>query len=177
MSRSSSSPSSVVPLRDRGRSAEHSGAPSRDRVIILLIATFKLAKGLLLVAVGIGALLMRHDVASSLAHWVAVLRVDPDNRYINRLVAWLLAVNRRKLEEISVGTFFYAALFLTEGTGLALGKRWAEYFTIIVTGSFIPLETYELIRRFSVGKLIVVATNVAVVLYLALRVQGRPRRP
>jgi uncharacterized membrane protein (DUF2068 family) len=178
MSRSSSSHSSLVPLGDRGRSAEHSGALSGDRAIILLIAAFKLAKGLLLVAVGIGALkLLRHDVASSLTHWVAVLRVDPDNRYINRLVAWLLAVNRRKLEEISVGTFFYAALFLTEGTGLALGKRWAEYFTIIVTGSFIPLETYELIHRFSAGKLIVVATNVAVVLYLALRVQGRLRRP
>jgi uncharacterized membrane protein (DUF2068 family) len=178
MSRSSSSHSSLVPLRDRGRSAGQSGALSGDRAIILLIAPFKLAKGLLLVAVGIGALkLLRHDVASSLAHWVAVLRVDPDNRYVNRLVAWLLAVNRRKLEEISVGTFLYAALFLTEGTGLALGKRWAEYFTIIVTGSFIPLETYELFRRFSVGKLIVVATNVAVVLYLALRLQRRPRRP
>jgi uncharacterized membrane protein (DUF2068 family) len=178
MSRSSSSHSSLVPLRDRGRSAEESGALSGDRAIILLIAACKLAKGLLLVAVGIGALkLLRHDVASSLAHWVAVLRVNPDNRYINKLVAWLLAVNRRKLEEISVGTFFYAALFLTEGTGLALGKRWAEYFTIIVTGSFIPLETYELIHRFSVGKVIVVATNVAVVLYLALRLQRRPHRP
>ena len=178
MSKSPSSNSSLVPLRDRGHSAGQSGALSGDRTIILLIATFKLAKGLLLVAVGIGALkLLRHDVASSLAHWVAVLRVDPDNRYVNKLVAWLLAVNRRKLEEISVGTFFYAALFLTEGTGLALGKRWAEYFTIIVTGSFIPLETYELIHRFSVGKLIVVATNVAVVLYLALRLQRRPRRP
>ena len=177
MPRSSRSYSSRAPLRDRGRSAEHSGALSGDRAIILLIAMFKLAKGLLLVAVGIGALkLLHHDVASSLAHWVAVLRVDPDNRYINKLVAWLLAVNRRKLEEISVGTFFYATLFLTEGTGLALGKRWAEYFTIIVTGSFIPLETYELFRRFSVGKLIVVATNVAVVLYLALRLQRSPRR-
>jgi uncharacterized membrane protein (DUF2068 family) len=176
--RFSSSHSSLVPQRGRGSSAERSGALSGDRAIILLIATFKLAKGLVLVAVGIGALkLLRHDVASSLAHWVAVLRVDPDNRYINRLVVWLLAVNRRKLEEISVGTFFYAAVFLTEGTGLALGKRWAEYFTIIVTGSFIPLETYELIRRFSVGKLIVMATNVAVVLYLALRVRARLRHP
>jgi len=167
-------------MRDRVSSAPYAeqglrGAVSRDRVIILLIAVFKLAKGLLLVAVGIGALkLLRHDVSSSVAHWVAVLRVDPDNRHINRLVAWLLAVNRRKLEEISVGTFFYASLFLTEGTGLALGKRWAEYFTSIVTGSFIPLEIYELIHHFSVAKLAVVVINGAVVLYLVGRLKRRP---
>ena len=138
---------------------------------------FKLAKGPLLVAAGIGALkLLRHDVARSVGHWVAVLRVDPDNRQINRVVAWLLAVSRRQLEEISVGTFFYASLFLTEGTGLALGKRWAEYLTSIVTGSFIPLETYELIHRFSVAKLIVAAINGAVVLYLVGRLRGRPSR-
>jgi len=171
MPKLSSSHTSHIPRRNLGRRAA-----SRNR-IILLIAVFKLAKGLILVAAGIGALkLLRHDVASSLANWFALVRVDPDNRYINRLMAGLLAVNHRKLEEISVGTFFYAALFLTEGTGLALGKRWAEYFTSIVTGSFIPLETYELIHRFSVVKLIVVAINVGVVLYLVSRLKGRPSR-
>ena len=149
------------------------GAASHDRAIIVLIAAFKLAKGLLLVATGFGALhLLRHDVASSVEHWIAVLPVDPDNRLINRVVVALLAVNRRKLEEISVGTFFYASLFLTEGIGLALGKRWAEYFTSIVTGSFIPLEVYELIHRFSVAKLVVLAINLAVVLYLIGKLRG-----
>jgi uncharacterized membrane protein (DUF2068 family) len=85
-------------------------------------------------------------------------------------------VNRRKLEEISVGTFFYASLFLTDGTGLVLGKRWAEYFTSIVTGSFIPLEIYELIHHFSVAKLTVAVINGAVVLYLVGRLKGGPSR-
>ena len=181
MPRPSSSPSPLVPLSDRVRSGLYAGQSgsrgvvSHDRAIILLIAMFKLAKGMLLVAAGIGALKLLHrDMASSVAHWITVLRVDPDNRHINRLVEWLLAVNRRKLEEISVGTFFYASLFLTEGTGLALGKRWAEYFTSIVTGSFIPLEIYELIHHFGVGKLSVVAINGAVVLYLVGRLKRRP---
>jgi len=177
MPRPSSSPSPLVPLSDRVRSGLYAGQSgsrgvvSHDRAIILLIAVFKLAKGMLLIAAGIGALKLLHR---SVAHWITVLRVDPDNRHINRLVEWLLAVNRRKLEEISVGTFFYASLFLTEGTGLALGKRWAEYFTSIVTGSFIPLEIYELIHHFSVGKLSVVAINGAVVLYLVGRLKRRP---
>ena len=148
--------------------------PRQGRSIILLIAAFKLAKGLLVLAAGLGVLsLLRHDAAGTAAHWVSLIRVDPNNRYIHRFVAGLLGISRRRLEEIGVGTFFYAAVFLTEGTGLALGKRWGEYFTLIVTGSFIPLEVYETIHRFRLAKLAVVAVNVAVVAYLVARVRQR----
>ena len=146
--------------------------PQRGRSIILLIAAFKLAKGLLLLAAGLGLMrLMRHDVATTIAHWVHALRVDPSDRFIHRILERVLGVSRRRLEEIDVGTFFYAAVFLTEGTGLALGKRWAEYFTIIVTGSFLPLEVYELIRRLTAIRLAVLAINVAVLVYLIARVR------
>jgi uncharacterized membrane protein (DUF2068 family) len=133
----------------------------------LLIALFKLVKGLLLVGVAIGALKLLHkNVAETVADWIAILRVDPDNRFIHKLLAKLWFVNDRKLQEISAGTFFYAALLLTEGTGLWLRKRWAEYFTTLVTGSFIPLELYELARRVSAAKILVIGINVAVVWYL-----------
>jgi uncharacterized membrane protein (DUF2068 family) len=57
-------------------------------------------------------------------------------------------------------------LLLTEGTGLLLRQRWAEYFTVVVTGSFIPLELYELARHVTVPRLIVTGINVAIVWYL-----------
>lgn len=139
---------------------------------LLLIALFKLFKGILLVCVGIGALkLLRHDVGETVSHWVDVLRVDPDNRYIHRLLARLLAVNPRQLREASVGTFFYAALLLTEGTGLLLRKRWAEYFTIITTAGLIPLEVYETARHVTAAKIAVLVVNVAIVVYLVVRVR------
>src|SRR5947207_9869932 len=91
-----------------------------------LIAIFKLAKGLLLLAVGIGVLSLLHkDVAEIFKHWVEVLHVDPDNRYINRLLVKLGMMDDRKLAQISAGTFFYAAMLLTEGIGLMWQKRWA----------------------------------------------------
>src|SRR5712692_7705776 len=103
---------------------------------LLLIAVFKLAKGLLLVAAGIGALeLLHRDVAGVAAHWIAVIHVDPDNRFIHTLIGKIWSVDDRRLREISAGTFLYAALFLTEGTGLMLRKRWAEYLTIVTTAS------------------------------------------
>jgi uncharacterized membrane protein (DUF2068 family) len=84
------------------------------------------------------------------------------------LLEKLLSLDPRKLREFSVGTFFYSALLLTEGTGLLMRKRWAEYFTIIATSSFIPLEVYELTRRVSSPRLILLLLNVAVVVYLAI---------
>ena len=38
-------------------------------------------------------------------------------------------------------------LFVVEGIGLLLHKRWAEYFTVITTGLLMPIEIYELVHR------------------------------
>ena len=134
-----------------------------------LIAAFKFFKGLLLLAVGIGALSLLHEnAAAQVTHWISELGVDPQNHYIHKLIRKLWTVNDAKLEAISVGTFFYAALMLTEGVGLALRKRWAEYFTIIATSSLIPLEIYELFKHFSITKVVVIIVNVAIVVYLVI---------
>ena len=90
-----------------------------------------------------------------------------------------MSADTRSLVAISVGSFIYAALLLTEATGLWLRRRWAEYFTIIVTGSFIPLEIYELARRFTGTRLAIIVVNVAIVAYLVrnLRVTRHQRAP
>ena len=133
---------------------------------LLAIGLFKLVKGLLLVATGIGAFSLLHrDIGETAAHWVEVLRVDPDNRIIHGFLSHVFAVTPRQLEEIGVGTFFYAALLLTEGAGLVMRKHWAEYFTVITTAALIPLEIYEIARRFTATRVGVLAINVAIVVY------------
>jgi uncharacterized membrane protein (DUF2068 family) len=139
---------------------------------LVLIAIFKLLKAILLIVVGIGALRLLHkDIAEVAVHWTDVLRVDPENRYVNRLLAKVLSLNDRRLAEIGLGTFLYAAVFLTEGTGLLLRKRWAEYFTAIVTGSFLPLEVWELAKRVTIAKSFVTLVNAAIVWYLIARIK------
>jgi len=139
---------------------------------LLLIALFKLTKGILLLLVGIGALkLMHRDVADTITHWVDILRVDPDNRYIHRLLARALLVTPAQLRAASAGTFIYSALLLTEGMGLLFRKRWAEYFTIISTAGLIPLEIYELIHHLTAAKIVILAVNFAIVAFLIARVR------
>jgi len=139
---------------------------------LLLIALFKLIKGILLLAVGIGALKLLHrDIAQTVAHWVDILRVDPDNGLIHRFLTRVLSVTPAQLRAASAGTFVYAGLLLTEGLGLLFRKRWAEYFTIITTAGLIPIEVYELTRRVSTAKVAVLIINVAIVAYLVRRVR------
>jgi uncharacterized membrane protein (DUF2068 family) len=85
-------------------------------------------------------------------------------------------VTPKQLRELSAGTFLYAALFATEGMGLLLRKHWAEYFVIITTGLLIPLELYELVRHFTVVKLVVTVINLLIVWYLVARVRRRSKK-
>jgi len=147
-------------------------SPKTDGKGLRIIAVFKLTKGLLLVAVGIGAVKLLHKDVSELAtNWITAIRVDPDNRLIHGLITKLGVMNDRKLEELSIGSFFYAALLLTEGIGLWLKKRWAEYFTIIVTCSLIPLEIYEISKRVTVTRIVILLINAAIVWYLFVQLR------
>ncbi len=142
-----------------------------------LIAAFKLLKGVALIGVGIGALRLLHkDTAAIVEHWVNVFRVDPHNHFINRLLEKLSILDDRRLKELSIGTFVYAGIFLVEGVGLALKKRWAEYFTIITTSSLLPIEIYELAKRASADKILALLINLAVVVYLIVELR-RSRKP
>ena len=142
-----------------------------------LIAAFKLLKGLALLALGIGALKLLHkDVAAVVEHWINIFQVDPHSRYIQLLLAKLSIVDDRRLKELSVGTFIYSAIFLAEGVGLALGKRWAEYLTIVTTASLLPLEVYELAKHANLVKGVALVINLAVVAYLILELRRYPKR-
>jgi uncharacterized membrane protein (DUF2068 family) len=142
-----------------------------------LIAAFKLLKAFALIAVGVGALRLLHkDVAAVAEHWIDVFRVDPHNHFIDLLLDKLSVLDDRRLKELSVGTFIYAAIFLAEGVGLALKKRWAEYFTIITTSSLLPIEIYELVRRVSAVRILVLLINVAIVVYLVFELRSHPKR-
>jgi uncharacterized membrane protein (DUF2068 family) len=142
----------------------------KDRLLTLIVL-FKYFKGVLLIAVALGAHhLVNRDVGEFAERLVDSFRVDPDNRYIHVLLEKAQVLNAKELKELSIGSFFYAAIVTTEGTGLALRKRWAEYFTIIVTASFLPLEVYELMHRVTPVKVMVMAINLAILGYLIGRV-------
>ncbi len=72
---------------------------------------------------------------------------------------------------MSVGSFGYSALQLTEGVGLWFEKRWAEYLTVIATSFLVPVEIYELYEKFTWIRLVILILNLFVVWYLATRLK------
>ena len=143
--------------------------------ILKLIGGLKLLKALMLVAAGLGMISLggEHDARTLAWHFHA----DPDNHYVNHLLAKLSSVSPHKVHELGAGCFVYAALFATEGVGLVLRKLWAEYLTTIITTSFIPLEVYEMIHHGSWLKGVVIVLNVAIVVYLVLRLRRDKQWP
>ena len=142
--------------------------------MIRLIAAFKLLKAILLIAVGVGALKLLHqDTWSTLERWAAMLGFDPGNQYVDSALQKLANLPPNKIKGLGVGSLVYAGLFLIEGIGLWMVRRWAEWFTVIVTSSLIPVEIYEIHRHPSPLKILVLIINLAVVGYLAYRIRNR----
>ena len=144
--------------------------------VVRLIALFKLLKGALLIALGVAALKLLHkDVASLVENWVGVLGFDQNSRFVGRALLTAAALTPSRVRELIVGSFLYGGLFLTEGIGLWLLKRWAMWFTVIITCSFLPLEIYELARRPSAGKVGILVVNLVFAVYLARRIRDERR--
>jgi uncharacterized membrane protein (DUF2068 family) len=143
---------------------------------LMLIAAFKFLKGLALLAVGIAVhMLANKDLAAEAQHWVDPFRVDPHNHFLNLLFEKLANIDPHKLRAFSLGTFVYSALFLTEGVGLFLRKRWAEFLTVISTAGFIPLEIYELVHYATFLRALLLLVNLAVVAYLIFEIRRLTR--
>jgi uncharacterized membrane protein (DUF2068 family) len=146
------------------------------RRLIRLIAVFKVLKATSLIVVGFGILrLIQKDVGAQLEHYVAMLGFDPGSRMISHAIEQATNVSPHSLKEFGIVSFIYAGLFLTEGIGLWLMKRWAEWFTVVITSSLVPIEVYEISHHPTAIKIIVLVINIAVVAYLLYRIKSETR--
>lgn len=144
--------------------------------MLRLIAAFKLLKGALLIVVGVSALKLIHtDIGTWLTEWVMRFGLDPGGRHVGHFLLKAAELTPNRLKEVGVGSLVYAALFLTEGIGLWLLKRWAEWLTVIITASLIPVEIYEIYRHLTPVRILLLLINVGVVAYLLHRIRSDRR--
>ncbi|MGH3957494.1 DUF2127 domain-containing protein [Mycobacterium sp.] len=62
----------------------------------------------------------------------------------------------------------YATLELVEGVGLWLLARWGEYFAVVATSIFLPLEIHDLTKGITLTRALTFTINVAAVVYLLI---------
>jgi uncharacterized membrane protein (DUF2068 family) len=147
---------------------------SSDDLLLRLIAIFKFFKAALLLALGVGLFRLIHkDVGDVLERYCEALKLDPGSHFVNLALEKAGHVSPEQIKKLGLGSFVYAGLFLAEGTGLWLRTRWGEWLTVIITGSLVPVEIYEIYRHFSLVRVGVLVLNVAIVVYLIWHMRKR----
>ena len=134
-----------------------------------LIALFKIAKGALLLVLGISLLFLnaRSRWMDALWNWIA----DEILLEHSRAVAYLL----EKLQAVLAGgalratgllALFYSAVLFTEGIGVYMQQRWAELLMIFATASLIPIEVRHLWHRPGLVGALILLANCFIVWFL-----------
>jgi uncharacterized membrane protein (DUF2068 family) len=159
--------STAAPAAPKVNSQRHAG--------LRVIAIYEMIKTLCLLLVAVAAFHLDHQQNfERLVHWLEHLPLDGSSNLRWTLISTLVDFGPSKFVAVGLVTLGYAVLFAIEGVGLWMGKHWAEWFTVIATGSLIPLEIYELAHRFGWLKLAVLVSNVIIIVYL-VRVALQPR--
>lgn len=166
-----SGPAAAAPVLLRGRAL-------RDAFVLRLLAAERGVRGVLLLAAAAAVLQFRSSQASLrqlLANDLPAaqgladrLQYDLTDSALVRGLRGALDAPGSTLLLLAAGLAAYAAVELVEAVGLWLLKRWAEYFTVVATAAFVPLEVYDLVEKVTwlrVGALLV---NLAAVAYIVL---------
>ena len=162
-------PAEDAPLVLRGKAL-------RDAFILRLLAVERFVRGVLLVALAYGiyrfegstnALRQVFDAYLPLLRPIADrLGIDLQSAGPVRLIQHALNARHHTLLLVAAGVLAYGALQLVEGVGLWLMRRWGEYFAVVATSIFLPLEVYELTEKVTVLRVVLLTVNIAAVVWL-----------
>ena len=111
------------------------------------------------------------DAAGGLLRLAARLRLDPDNRLVQSAVARVSGIDERHLDAIGAGVVLYGLLYVVQGVGLILQRRWAEWLVVATTGFLIPFEAYEVATKAGALRFAVLLLNLGIVAYLVDRLR------
>ncbi len=138
------------------------------------VASFELAKGLIVLLLGFGAVSLVHKDAWDVAETVLkTLHVNPDHHYAQVFLNLADNVTDARLWALAAGALAYSVIRFVEAYGLWLERVWAEWFALFSGALYVPFEAYELARRPTLVRLGVLLINLCIVFYmLYLRVSA-----
>jgi uncharacterized membrane protein (DUF2068 family) len=131
------------------------------------IIAFKMLRGIILLMLAMQVYSMvGEELRPHFDEAVSRLRLDPETEFFERLGDRIDAITPVNVGWAATGALLYGLLSITEGVGLALRTRWAGLLVVVESGFFVPLETYSLIKNPTLTIAVILALNVAIVVYL-----------
>jgi len=162
--------------RVQGLSAVAPAAPRKRAPTLYAIIFFKIVKGLLFCIFGIVLYFQAtHDLPAEwedllrkpfVEHVFERLRIHPENKFFLHIAEQIAHVTESQVRVWAVGTMLFSLFPLVEGIGMLYRAFWAGWLAIGESAFFVPIELYELARKFSPYMLVVMLLNVVIVCYL-----------
>jgi uncharacterized membrane protein (DUF2068 family) len=134
-----------------------------------LIAVFKIAKGVLLLLLGVSLLFLnaRTRWMDAVSNWTADEILLEHSKGVSYLLHRLQAgLAGGALRATGLLALFYSAVLLTEGIGVYMQQRWAELLMIFATASLIPLEIRHVLHRPGLVGALILLANCFIVWFL-----------
>jgi uncharacterized membrane protein (DUF2068 family) len=152
------------------------GSQIRSRFILRIFAVERILRALIFAAASYALWYFRHSQSSIerafdrdmplLRGTFRQLGYNIDNSKLVGLLRDALTLSEHTITLLAIGAALYAAIEIIEGVGLWLARRWGEYFAMIATSLGLPLEIYDLSRKITPTTLVLLAVNLALVVYL-----------
>lgn len=142
------------------------GSPAGLRVI----GVYKLGKAAVLLVLGVVILRMAPtDMAGKVSQVAALVGIDPRGRLARRAVERLSGLSGGQLSAVGAAIVLYGCLYVAQGVGLLMLRRWGEYLAVVNAGLLIPFEVYEMFHTGHFLPAVALSINVLILAYLANR--------
>ena len=132
------------------------------------VAVVEGVKAAIVLLAGFGLLSLIHrDVQDVAEKIIRHTHLNPASKYPRIFIDAADKVTDAQLWMFAGFAALYALIRSIEAYGLWNERRWAEWFALISSAIYLPVEIYELYHRFGWVKFSIFITNTIVVLYMA----------
>lgn len=152
--------------------------PVARRRALRTIAMFEAVKGIAALLGSIGLLsLVHHDVRKLMLDLIEHLGLNPDAHYPMILLQYADALHSADMLPLLFLAICYASVRFIEAYGLWHNFAWGEWLGALSGAIYVPLEIRHIAHKLTAPGVAVFACNVLIVLFLALQLWNRHRRP
>ena len=152
------------------------GIPLNDAIVLRLVAVNRGVHSLLfgLIALALFAIETRLPKLRDMAQqWIErahqpldQMGPEASTAFVERQLGRVLNLKSSGVRVLLITATIYAVIEGVEAVGLWRERRWAEYLTVIATAGFLPFEVHELLDKVTIGRVIALVVNLAVLVWL-----------
>jgi len=132
------------------------------------VAIFEAIKGTAVLLLALGLLTLLHKDAEDVAERLLLhLHINPDLRFGRAFLNAASKLTDARLWATAGAAAAYTAVRYIEAWGLWRRRVWAEWFALLSGTMYIPWELLKLVERPNPLHIVILAGNVAIILYMA----------